>query len=283
MVDQNASALADFDPEAPLGFGEDYVEYVPPIEKPEDYDEPAAPVAEAPAPERIEATFRGMPGNEKLLLHVIDYCREERDSTDVHDEVSRFVGTGVCTYAPEVVCANLVRAGALAMVAEQDADEAVEEAAEEAEEAEDAIAEAGAAAAVDADEPAGADGAAESSEVVEAVGAPPAFSYRATADGLAVVDAQDPEGDRLRFLEEGERYLPVYRLVLEACGREEGATKKDIDTLVDHHELCREPRRYSGFFVKGLEGIDAIAFDGAWKTTEVGRDLLAGAAFAEAE
>lgn len=274
MVDQNASALVDFDPEAPLGFGEDYVEYVPPIEKPEDYDEPAAPAAEVPAPERIEATFRGMPGNEKLLLHVIEYCREERDSADVHDEVSRFVGTGVCTYAPEVVCANLVRAGALAMVAEGATEEAVEEAAEDAE---DAIAEAGAAAAADADEPA------ESSEVVEAVGVPPAFSYRATADGLAVVDAQDPEGDRLRFLEEGERYLPVYRLVLEACGREGGATKKDIDALVDHHELCREPRRYSGFFVKGLEGIDAIAFDGAWKTTEVGRELLAGAAFAEAE
>lgn len=272
MVDQNASALADFDPEAPLGFGEDYVEYVPPIEKPEDYDEPAVPVAEVPAPERIEATFRGMPGNEKLLLHVIDYCREERDSSDVHGEISRFVGTGVCTYAPEVVCANLVRAGALVMVAE-----------EAAEEAEDAFAEASAAAAAATDERIGADGAAEPSEVVEAVGAPPAFSYLATADGLAVVDAQDPEGDRLRFLEEGERYLPVYRLVLEACGREEGATKKDIDTLVDHHELCREPRRYSGFFVKGLEGIDAIAFDGAWKTTEVGCDLLAGAAFAEAE
>lgn len=108
----------------------------------------------------------------------------------------------------------------------------------------------------------------------EAVGAPPAFSYLATDEGLAVVDAQDPEGDRLRFLEEGERYHPVYRLVLQACGAEGGATKKAIDALVDHHPLCKEPRRYSGFFVKGLEGIDAIAFDGAWKTTEVGRDIL---------
>ena len=97
------------------------------------------------------------------------------------------------------------------------------------------------------------------------------------------MDAQNPEDDRIRFLEEGQRYLPVYKVVLEACASEGGATKKDIDALVDHHPLCAEPRRYSGFFVKGLEGIDAIAFDTTWKTTEIGRELLAGAAFSDNE
>ncbi len=252
---ESEKAIDLFDPTADLGFDEEYVEYVPPIEKPEDYDAPVEP-KEVPAPERIEATFRGMPGNEKLLLHVIGYCREGAAADDVHEEIARFVGSGVCTYAPEVVCANLVTAGALEMVPdEEDADEAAEP----------------------------QDGAVDEAEALEPVGAPPAFSYVATADGLAVVDAQDPEGDRVRFLEEGERYLPVYRLVLQACDGEGGATKKDIDALVDHHPLCVEPRRYSGFFVKGLEGIDAIAFDRAWKTTEVGRDLLAGGALGEEE
>ena len=163
-----------------------------------------------------------MPGNEKLLLHVIDFCREGRESAEVHDEIVRFVGAGVCTYAPEVVCANLVNAGALAIVANE-AEET--DGGDGAAEAADDVEAAGAAAEVP-DEPA---------SETEAVGAPPAFSYLATDEGLAVVDAQDPEGDRLR---------------------------------------CKEPRRYSGFFVKGLESIDAIAFDGAWKTTEVGRDIL---------
>lgn len=256
MTEKEMALQDPFDPAAEMGFNEEYVEYVPPIEKPEDYDVPRVEV-EAPAEERIAATFAGMPGNEKLLLHVIDFCREGRESAEAHDEIVRFVGAGVCTYAPEVVCANLVNAGALAIVA----DEAEEADAEAARDAEAVVA-----AAEVPDEPA---------SETEAVGAPPAFSYLATDEGLAVVDAQDPEGDRLRFLEEGERYHPVYRLVLQACGAEGGATKKAIDALVDHHPLCKEPRRYSGFFVKGLEGIDAIAFDGAWKTTEVGRDILA--------
>ena len=251
MTEKEMALQDPFDPTAEMGFDEEYEEYVPPIEKPEDYDAPRVEV-EVPVEERIAATFAGMPGNEKLLLHVIDFCREGWESAEVHDEIVRFVGAGVCTYAPEVVCANLVNAGALAIVADE------------------------------AEETDGGDGAAEAADAAaeepmaetEAVGAPPAFSYLATDEGLAVVDAQDPEGDRLRFLEEGERYHPVYRLVLEACGAEGGATKKAIDALVDHHPLCKEPRRYSGFFVKGLEGIDAIAFDGAWKTTEVGRDIL---------
>lgn len=259
MTEKEMTLQDPFDPAAEMGFDEEYVEYVPPIEKPEDYDAPRVEV-EAPAEERIAATFAGMPGNEKLLLHVIDFCREGRESEEVHDEIVRFVGAGVCTYAPEVVCANLVNAGALAIVADE-----AEEGDEAAAEADAAAVDAGAAA-EDADDP-----LAET----EAVGAPPAFSYLATDEGLAVVDAQDPEGDRLRFLEEGERYHPVYRLVLQACGAEGGATKKAIDALVDHHPLCKEPRRYSGFFVKGLEGIDAIVFDGAWKTTGVGRDILA--------
>lgn len=249
MTEKEMALQDSFDPAAEMGFDEEYVEYVPPIEKPEDYDAPRVEV-EVPAEERIAATFAGMPGNEKLLLHVIDFCREGRESEEVHDEIVRFVGAGVCTYAPEVVCANLVNAGALAIVAD---------------EAEEADAEAAGAAAEETGAPA---------VETEAVGAPPAFAYLATDEGLAVVDAQDPEGDRLRFLEEGERYHPVYWLVLQACGAEGGATKKAIDALVDHHPLCKEPRRYSGFFVKGLEGIDAIAFDGAWKTTEVGRDIL---------
>ncbi len=260
MTEKEMALQDPFDPTAEMGFDEEYVEYVPPIEKPEDYDAPRVEVV-VPVEERIAATFAGMPGNEKLLLHVIDFCREGRESAEVHDEIVRFVGAGVCTYAPEVVCANLVNAGALAIVANE-AEET--DGGDGAAEAADDVEAAGAAAEVP-DEPA---------SETEAVGAPPAFSYLATDEGLAVVDAQDPEGDRLRFLEEGERYHPVYRLVLEACGAEGGATKKAIDALVDHHPLCKEPRRYSGFFVKGLEGIDAIAFDGAWKTTEVGRDIL---------
>lgn len=262
MSEKTIAPQDGFDPTAELSFDEEYVEYVPPIEKPEDYDVPKE-VVEVPVPERIAATFKGMPGNEKLLLHVIDFCREGRDSAEVHDEIARFVGNGVCTYAPEVVCANLVRAGALAIIADE-AEEAAEVETGEAESSDRIVGESE-----------GAEGSsATEGDVYDEVGASPDFAYLATDEGLAVVDAQDPEGDRLRFLEEGERYHPVYRLVLEECGREGGATKKAIDALVDHHPLCKEPRRYSGFFVKGLEGIDAITFDGVWKTTEVGRDIL---------
>lgn len=243
MTGENSTAKSQrtpfdtFDPTADMGFDDEEGEYVPPIEKPDDYD---APVEKPPVPaeERIAATLKGMPGNEKLLLHVIDFCRTLQKSDDVHDEIARFVGTGICTYAPDVVCANLVRAGALEIVADE------EEASHENE---------------------------EYAEIDHT----PAFSYIATSEGLDAVDAQNPEANRLAFLEEGERYLPVYRLVLEACSQDGGQPKKALDTLIDKHPLCKEPRRYSGFFIKGLEGIDALAFDKTWKTTDVGRDILA--------
>ncbi len=98
--------------------------------------------------------------------------------------------------------------------------------------------------------------------------------YRATEDGLAAVEAENPAARFASFMEENALYAPIFRTVLENCDREEGATKKQIDALVDHDPLCREPRRFSGYFVDKLEDADAIVFEGVWRTTDVGRAML---------
>lgn len=233
-----------FDPTLDIGFGEsDYVEYVPPIEKPDDEEE-VEPKPLPPASERIASLIKGMPGYEKLLYEVIEFCRSLRES----DEVAAFIEDRLCgsvsVYSPETICANLVGAGALDLVAKGggDSDFGVQNHDEE-------------------------DG------FIQPV-APTSFGYQSTPDGLASLDADDSQKRLDAIVSDDARYAPVHKALLEACMGESGLTKKEVDALIDRHPLCESPRRYSGYFLKRLEAADALVFDGYWHTTFIGEKLL---------
>lgn len=226
----------------------DYVEYVPPIEKPEESEEQEEKPL-VPAPERIAAAIEGMPGERKLLLHIIDYCRTPHKSTEVMDEIASFRGNRLSIYDPDTVCAILEQAGALEMVYDGDPD------AEPETYVEDGV------------------------EYLKIEQEDPEFSYQATADGIDAVEDNDPLSDFERMLDEDERTLtPIFARVLERCTGD-GLVKKDIDAFVDKDPLVQEPRRYSGFFIDKLEEADALKFSGGrWITTQVGEDMLASGA-----
>lgn len=223
----------------------DYVEFIPPIAKPD--EEPPEEKPLPPAPERIAAAIKGMPGEAKLLFHIIEFCREPQDGDAVMAQVTEFRDGAVSIYDPETVCAILEDAGAIEMLYDGDPD------AEPTVYEEDGF---------------------EYLKVEEA----PAFRYVATADGLDAVEADDPA---LRFeqaLDEDERALvPIFRRVLERC-EGAGLPKKQIDAFVDSDPLVQDPRRFSGFFIDKLEEAGALRFkDGLWATTPTGKDMLASA------
>lgn len=240
------SSTAGFDALASMTFdempvGEEYASYVPPIVMPD----PEAAVQEKPQlppRERIKALLRGMPGQEKTVLHVIDFCREERTVAQIAEEVERFGGGTVSVYSPQTICANMERAGALLLV--DHASTAGEE------------------------EP--------SKEECGYLQAVPSvdFGYKASAEALEILEEDDPAQRIAQFIDEDSRYMPVYAILLEACLADGGLTKKKVDELIDKHPLCVKPRVYSGRFVKKLEAVDALSFDGCWHTTEAGEELL---------
>lgn len=241
----------------------DYEEYIPPIEKPEDYDDPTPVVEEVPAEERIAAMFRGMPGLEKLLAHIIEYCEEQKDSEDVLAELATTRGSAVTLYSDDVICANLLRAGAFDMIVLEDDEEAATEAlaSEGADEN-----------AAEADELDADDAPASDTQRVELA----RFAYIATPEGLeaaAQVRAEVPVAQEKLYESDG-MYLPIYLRILEAASNGEGLSKKVIDAMVDKDPICANPRRYSGYFVKALEAAEAMRFDSLWYITDYGKQFL---------
>lgn len=326
---EEVEEFEEFDPLAPIAFDDDdendgkgeeqnyFVDKVPAIAP--SVEEAAAerrakyPVPEPTPAERIAKALKGMPGQKKLLLHVIGFCREEREDAQIVAEITSFERGGVNVYSPESLVAILARCGAIRQTnapapeegrAPQEGDGGAEQAqaAAQAQAAPGGEAPAADAAATSGEQapapgkqvaapgtdaapgeqaPAPEEPPAAPDETPELddgatlqVSKPEPARYIATEEGLEAVAAEDPAARFRSFMDANPVYAPVFRTVLEACSDEGGATKKQIDALVDHDPVCREPRRFSGYFVDKLEDADAIVFEGAWRITDAGRAML---------
>lgn len=317
----------EFDPLAPIAFDDEnpeeadyYVEQVPPIAVSAE-EAAAARRAKYPIPvlttaQKIVKTLKGMPGQKKLLLHVIDWCRDERTDTQIVQEIIRFERGGVNVYSPESLISMLVRCGALVQTnapSEAEPDQANAEDATDCNNGTPAVcAESITPSSAESLEssPANTEDVAptDESDTVEPVGGtsetadddssgnesaedvsdedepqepefmqvtpPQTARYLATPEGLAAVAAEDPKARFAAFMDANPVYAPIFRTVLENCDRPGGCTKKEIDALIDNDPICKEPRRWSGYFVDKLEDADAIIFEGGWITTDLGRSLL---------
>ena len=289
----NAGDMA-FDPLAPISFDEEesFVGYydadqIPPIA--EDPEAAAAerrrlhpPVELTPA-EKVAKAIKGMPGQKKLLLHIVDFCREERADSEIVEEIVAFEHGGVNVYRPETIVSILEQCGALRQTnkpvepnsddpdASEDAGFEPAENAPDAPSADDAATE-GESPAESAKTDLGDGG--KPQEAYLQVTKPEPARYQATEEGLAAVEAEDPSARFEQFMEMNAVYAPIFRTILEHCDCDGGQTKKELDALVDHDPLCKKPRRFSGYFIDKLEDADAIAFEGTWRTTEQGRAML---------
>ena len=73
---------------------------------------------------------------------------------------------------------------------------------------------------------------------------------------------------------EPANYADAYRRVLELCAN--GAKKDEIEQALALHDALQNPKKiYPGYFISKLETVDGITWDGAWRTTEAGRRMVA--------
>lgn len=91
-------------------------------------------------------------------------------------------------------------------------------------------------------------------------------------EGRAILDEFAP-GKKIRELFEAKpRFENVFAQVLALCAAQEGATREQIEAVVDASEEARGDaaagveRVYPQFFIDSLEEAGAIKWDGAWHT-----------------
>lgn len=96
-----------------------------------------------------------------------------------------------------------------------------------------------------------------------------------TEAGLAHLEGASNLEAFEKLLAEEPRYEHVYRILLDACANEGGATAKQLDdAVVDDPEL-QEPRMYASYFYDRLDATGLIEWNGSWTATALGRTAIA--------
>lgn len=259
------------------------------------------PQEEAPAlppEERIAKLLEEVPGQKRLMLRLVDYCREPKTGVEMDAYTEELQEHCYSVYSPVVLRELLEGAGAIEYLTDEDPQDAAAEtvAASEtgASEGETAVLPAAAAeASADAVDPfaCGAllvpideakvchDVMVEGDEEVvldflEVEERQPGV-WVATAAGCAAVDAVDDVADTKELLGKEPQYLDIYHQILDYCAEEKyGRSAKEIDNLVNDSPLLQEPRRYSGYFVSRLERQGALEWQGGWCITKAGQAVI---------
>lgn len=202
----------------------------------------------APARERIDALLADMSPFRRMLLTILDTCREPREAGDLEGVVESLKSKRRSVYSAASLCTMLEEAGALRRLTEDgEPYEQVEPRLEEVQEG--------------------------GRRYLRPV-APPAAYWQVTTDGLSVLEDDDPLRDLLGVIDQWDsRYRGVFQEILEMCAGE-GSSITSIREAVNSDPVLQYPKKSAQFFMDYLDRDGAIAWDGAWKLTEVGEGLL---------
>lgn len=199
----------------------------------------ASALGQLPAAERIEQLFTSMKPERRLLLTIIDFCREPKAVVEVNAMVQEQVKDNRTVYSPGRLCTFLERAGALRRI--------------------------------------GGDGSLEP-ERIELDGEEywkpiiaDATQWEATEDGIAACASDDPQARFRAVLEKDAQWAGAYLTVLDLCAAEGGASAQVLSAALDDHPDLQKPRRFAAYFYDQLDNCDCIRWSGSWTLTEVGR------------
>ncbi len=98
-----------------------------------------------------------------------------------------------------------------------------------------------------------------------------------TDAGRDLARAIDPARMVAALLSEKPHYRDVFARVIEACAKDAGATRADVEGAIEEQGKVRSPkgeRVYPQFFIDALESAGAIEWDGAWRATDAGKRAL---------
>ena len=205
---------------------------------------------------RLEELFSGVPGNQKVFLETMEYCREPRTPIELDAFMQRILATNRSVYSPVELRAAMQRHLALAYVPSEEELAAHGRLVGEGE--------------IDENEPVEVD---EEGFLVIRVPEPGTWTLTPTACAWLDEDPLGRYADELFEVREPQ-YKRIYAIMLERLGSG-NASRQDLAALVEHLPECREPRMYIGHFLGELEHADAITWAGdAWQITERGRTAL---------
>lgn len=258
-----------------------------------------------PPEERIAHLLEEMPGQKRLLLRLVDYCREAKSGEEMDAFTLELKENCYSVYSPVVLRELLEEAGAIEYLPAEgeqgeqdsqggqgdspDAEGAVASGASDVavlpgapEATGDPFASGGVLIPVDESkvhhESLVENGEEMTLSFLEIEETKPG-SWIATEAGCAAVDELDDTAATRELLEKEPRYLDIYHQILDFCAQEEyGRSSKEIDNLVNDSPLLQEPRRYSGYFVSRLERQGALEWRSGWCVTDAGREIIKEAA-----
>lgn len=215
-------------------------------QEPEEDIAPTKPLK--PAAERIADLFTAMAPRRKTLLGILAFCEEPMAVEEVNAHIDQLQLHNASVYSPAALCDLLKEAGALELV---DTENEITNSLE----AEPVVVE--------------VDGV----EYLEP-GEPLELFWHTTPEGMDAVNQDNPLERTRALLDEDVKYATIYKRILELADTEGGVTIKAINNVVDNDPLVKKPRLYAPHFVDKLEKSDAIEWNGAWQTTETGREAL---------
>lgn len=195
--------------------------------------------------ERIAHLMASVKSTSKVLVSTLELCAEMQPIATVNSHIDSQQKSNASVYSAETLCHLLEEAGALQRVY--------------------------------ADGTTAADIDAEPTVVVEnGVGyleiprSQPSF-WITTEDGSAYLATYDPADQLAALFAEQPQYAEVYRLVMDACKAEGGATAQQLADLINKRDDVQSPRRYSSYFVDQLQERLALEWTGkAWRATDLG-------------
>ena len=106
---------------------------------------------------------------------------------------------------------------------------------------------------------------------------PVGYTVETTAAGKAALERFEPTRRFAEMLrDEPSGYARAYATALGLCAESGGATKAAIEHALEGGPALSMPKRvYASYFISKLETVGGLAWDGSWKTTKPGRQMLA--------
>ena len=101
------------------------------------------------------------------------------------------------------------------------------------------------------------------------------YTVCTTEAGRAALALFEPTRRFARVLrDDPATYSSVYAAVLDLC--QKGAAKAAIEEALAGNAALNTPKQvYPSYFISKLETVGGLTWDGSWKTTEAGRQMLA--------
>lgn len=192
-----------------------------------------------PASVRTAELFERMKTRRKVLLAILDFCREPALVEDVNARADELQANYRSVFDGPAMCNLLERAGAIEKVTGGDAEQAPEVVVVNG---------------VECMRPA--------ERVV--------VRYQTTPAGMEQLEADKPLERLQAVFERDGIYKPIYLRILKACTEEGGKSAKQLGELVDSDPLLQEPRFWAAHFFNILGECDALSWAHTWSTTELG-------------